>query len=139
LKKLTNRKKKKTGLETHKVPMALYRQNRERLVARLEKSAGAASALAGGVVLLRGGRAKTRHETDHEHLFRQESFFHWTFGVAEPDCFGAIDLASRRSILFIPRLPAEYAIWMGKVDSPHVHAACRCARALVSRLCVCVC
>jgi len=103
------------GLETHPVPMAMFRENRERLIARFEKSAEGTPE--GSVVLLRGGKAKTRHETDHEHLFRQESFFHWTFGVADPDCFGAIDLKRRRAILFIPRLPAEYAVWMGKIAS----------------------
>ncbi len=101
------------GLETHAVPMAMFRENRERLIARFEKSAEGTPE--GSVVLLRGGKAKMRHETDHEHLFRQESFFHWTFGVADPDCFGAIDLKRRRAILFIPRLPAEYAVWMGEV------------------------
>ena len=33
----------------------------------------------------------------------------------EPDCFGAIHTGNGRSILFIPRLPAEYAIWMGEI------------------------
>jgi len=93
--------------------MALYRQNRERLINRFEKSSEKIPE--NGVILLRGGRSKTRHETDHEHLFRQESFFHWAFGVTEPDCYGVIDLTRRRSILFIPRLPEAYAIWMGRI------------------------
>ena len=46
--------------------------------------------------------------------FLQESFFHWTFGVKEPDCYGAIDIDNGTSILFIPRLPKEYIVWMGK-------------------------
>ena len=45
----------------------------------------------------------------------QESFFHWTFGVLEADCFGAVEVDTARSILFFPRLPPEYAIWMGKL------------------------
>jgi Xaa-Pro dipeptidase len=55
---------------------------------------------------------------DHENLFRQESFFHWAFGVREPDFFGSIDLDTGASTLFVPRLPATYAIWMGKVRTP---------------------
>lgn len=49
--------------------------------------------------------------------FFQESFFQWCFGVEEPDCFGALDLTNGSSILFFPRLPADYAIWMGKLHS----------------------
>lgn len=33
-----------------------------------------------------------QYDTDREVLFRQESFFHWAFGVKEPDCYGLIDL-----------------------------------------------
>ena len=55
-----------------------------------------------------------RHDTDHEPLFRQESYFHWLFGVREPDFYGALDVKTGRAMLFIPHLPIEYAIWMGK-------------------------
>lgn len=51
-------------------------------------------------------------------VFRQESYFHWAFGVLEPDWFGAIDVDSGKSWLFIPRLPQNYAIFMGKVPIP---------------------
>ena len=33
----------------------------------------------------------------------------------EPDCYGAIHIGSGKSFLFIPRLPQEYAIWMGEI------------------------
>ena len=46
----------------------------------------------------------------------KESYFHWCFGVTEPDCFGAIDVDSGASILFVPKLPVEYEVWMGKYD-----------------------
>ena len=50
--------------------------------------------------------------------FKQEAYFHWAFGVLEPDYFGAVDVASGgRSILFMPRLPAEYAVWMGHIET----------------------
>lgn len=36
------------------------------------------------------------------------------FGAKEPDFFGALDVDSGNSMLFIPRLPEEYVVWMGK-------------------------
>jgi hypothetical protein len=51
------------------------------------REAGVAS---DGVVVLQGGKATCRNDTDHEPLFRQESFFQYLFGVKEPDCFGAV-------------------------------------------------
>jgi Xaa-Pro dipeptidase len=68
-------------------------------------------------VVLEGGRSTCRHDTDHEDLFRQESFFHYLFGVAEPDFFGAI-LVDGTTLLFIPRLPDEYKVWMGDILPP---------------------
>ena len=97
----------------------LYRENRARLVAALR----AAGAPAAGVVLLAGGEAETRHATDHEPLFRQESFFHWAFGVREPDCAGALDLGSGAATLFIPRLPESYAVVMGAIRPPEAWRA----------------
>jgi len=67
------------------------------------------------VVLLQGGPSTTRYDTDHEPLFHQESFFHYLFGVTEPDCYGLLNLTTEEAIIFVPRLPAEYAVWMGKI------------------------
>lgn len=47
----------------------------------------------------------------------QESFFQWCFAVEEPGCHGALDLDNGLSILFVPRLPPEYAIWEGKLHT----------------------
>lgn len=38
--------------------------------------------------------------------------------MKEPDIFGAINLATGRSTLFIPKLGIEYSIWCGKVRPP---------------------
>ena len=44
----------------------------------------------------------------------QESYFMWLFGVMEADFLGAVDVDNCESILFMPRLPASYAVWMGE-------------------------
>ena len=45
----------------------------------------------------------------------QESFFHWAFGVIEPEFYGVIDVTNGTSYLFIPHFPESYALWMGKI------------------------
>jgi Xaa-Pro dipeptidase len=95
----------KVGQATLSIPLSLYADNRARLIERLRASGGVfvlhtirfllkpAAIIntdlgANAVVLLQGGVATTRHDTDHDDLFRQESYFHWAFGVREPDCYG---------------------------------------------------
>jgi hypothetical protein len=36
------------------------------------------------------------------------------FGVVEPDCFGLLEVDTASSLLFIPRLPEDYATVMGQ-------------------------
>ncbi len=62
-------------------------------------------------------------ETDHEPLFRQESFFAHLFGVTEAGCYGTIEVPSGHATLFVPRLPKEYAVWMGAILPPPHYAA----------------
>ncbi|AQK70467.1 Metallopeptidase M24 family protein [Zea mays] len=97
------------------VPMELHAGNRDRLVAALRGHISASARPLHGLVLLQGGEEKTRYCTDHLELFRQESYFAYLFGVQEPGFYGAIDIASGQSILFAPRLPADYAVWMGEI------------------------
>jgi hypothetical protein len=59
-----------------------------------------------------------RVDTDHEELFRQESYFAYLTGVVDPDCWATIELPSGHSTLFIPRLDDEYAVWMGELKPP---------------------
>uniref|UniRef100_G1TCW5 Xaa-Pro dipeptidase n=1 Tax=Oryctolagus cuniculus TaxID=9986 RepID=G1TCW5_RABIT len=101
-------------LGTLKVPLALFALNRRRLCERLRKNT---AVQAGSVVVLQGGEETQRYCTDTGLLFRQESFFHWAFGVTEPGCYGIIDVDSGKSTLFVPRLPASHATWMGKIHS----------------------
>ncbi|XP_045747183.2 xaa-Pro dipeptidase isoform X2 [Mirounga angustirostris] len=102
------------GNETLKVPLALFALNRQRLCERLRKNP---AVQAGSVVLLQGGEHTRRYCTDTGVLFRQESFFHWAFGVTDPGCYGTIEVSTGKSTLFVPRLPASYATWMGKIHS----------------------
>ncbi|KAK2847727.1 hypothetical protein Q7C36_009409 [Tachysurus vachellii] len=103
------------GKDTLRVSAALFTENRHRLCESLRSQE---SLQPNSVVVLQGGEQKQRYCTDTDQLFRQESFFHWTFGVTEADCYGAIDVDSGRSVLFVPKLPESYATWMGKIHPP---------------------
>lgn len=103
------------GNKTLKVPMALFAQNRARLVKALNEDSNIPS---NAIVLLQGGGDQGRcagDSSDVGPVFRQESYFHWAFGVLEPDHYGAIDVTTGESVLFIPRLPQEYATVMGHI------------------------
>ncbi|XP_027341237.1 xaa-Pro dipeptidase isoform X1 [Abrus precatorius] len=100
-----------------KVTMELHLRNREKLLTSLRQHLSLSSRPLHGFVLLQGGEEQIRHDTDHIELFRQESYFAYLFGVNEPGFYGAIDLGTGDSILFAPRLPAEYAVWLGEIKS----------------------
>ncbi|KAJ8398549.1 hypothetical protein AAFF_G00420770 [Aldrovandia affinis] len=100
------------GKDTLKVSAALFAENRRRLCKDLREKEGVVPK---SVVVLQGGEQKQRYCTDTDMLFRQESYFHWAFGVTEADCYGAIDVDTGRSILFVPKLPESYATWMGEI------------------------
>ncbi|XP_062356014.1 xaa-Pro dipeptidase isoform X2 [Cinclus cinclus] len=103
------------GNETLKVPVALFALNRRRLCERLRQNKDVQK---NSIVLLQGGEETQRYCTDTGIVFRQESYFHWTFGVTEAGCFGAVDVDTGRSMLFVPQLPESYAVWMGKIHPP---------------------
>ncbi|GAA0166990.1 metalloprotease [Lithospermum erythrorhizon] len=101
-------------LSPPEVPMQLHIENRQKLIKSL---CHASSTPLHGFVFLQGGNEQTRHDTDHTEIFRQESYFAYLFGVREPGFYGAIDIASGKAILFAPRLPAEYAVWLGEIKA----------------------
>lgn len=103
------------GNNTLKVPYSLHAENRQRLVARFTRGGDIPKQ---SFILLEGGKSETLYDSDSDRLFRQESFFQWTFGVNEPDFYGAIEVDTGASILFIPRLPASYAVWLGDIQPP---------------------
>jgi len=102
----------------YRIPNSLYKDNRGRLVELFSKEAPEAAAGDGSVLLFKGGNQEERYDTDHEPVFRQESFFAHLFGVTEADCYAVIEVPSGKTTLFIPRLPAEYAVWMGPIHPP---------------------
>ncbi|KAK7866927.1 hypothetical protein R5R35_001664 [Gryllus longicercus] len=103
------------GPHTLQVPMDLFAENRRRLCARLRRRGDVPR---GAVVLLQGGDGVSVYDSDIEYNFRQEAYFQWAFGVQEPGFYGAIHVDSGASALFMPRFPAEYAVWMGKLRDP---------------------
>jgi Xaa-Pro dipeptidase len=99
------------------VPMELHALNRDKLFKSITQHLSVSSHPHHGFLLLQGGEEQNRYCTDHTQLFRQESYFAYLFGVREPGFYGAIDIATGESILFIPRLPADYAVWLGEIKS----------------------
>ncbi|XP_075976769.1 dipeptidase C [Anticarsia gemmatalis] len=94
------------GPGTYEVPLSLFAKNRARLAEKLKS---------GQVVVLQGGEDVSHYDTDVQYVFRQEAYFTWVCGVREPGCYFALDVKTNKSILFVPRLPIEYEVWMGKL------------------------
>ncbi|KAJ1454905.1 peptidase M24, structural domain-containing protein [Pelagophyceae sp. CCMP2097] len=97
------------GEHTFAVPLAFHATNRAALLARLGPLSGLA--------VFRGGDARERFDTDHEELFRQESYFQYLFGVKEPGWWGVIDVETGEATLLMPQLAPEYAVWMGRIET----------------------
>eukprot|EP00939_MAST-03C_sp_MAST-3C-sp1_P002263 g2263.t1 len=98
-----------------KVNAKMHKENRERVRARL---VAALDDSHGGFIFLQGGSEVPLYDTDtNVNVFQQESNFHYLFGVKEPDCFGAVDIRSGKSFLFVPKLPESYQLWMGSLKT----------------------
>mmetsp|Transcript_14866 Transcript_14866/g.19271 ORF Transcript_14866/g.19271 Transcript_14866/m.19271 type:complete len:139 (-) Transcript_14866:34-450(-) len=83
-----------------RVPVAMYAESRKSLVSKfMEENSGPA------IFLLKGGEQAMRNESDHEPIFRQESFFAHLFGVIESECYATIEVPSGKSTLYVPKLP----------------------------------
>ncbi|CAH1114709.1 unnamed protein product [Psylliodes chrysocephalus] len=99
------------GPHTLDIPPLLYEMNRKRLVTELQKIQEDSA------VVLQGGSNEPIYDTDGSYIFKQESYFLWSFGVIEPDCYGLIDVVSGDSYLFVPQYPVEYAVWNGPLPT----------------------
>ncbi|KAL1506244.1 hypothetical protein ABEB36_005640 [Hypothenemus hampei] len=109
-----NRSGLSMGPQTLVIPVELFAVNRKRLVESLKPI------VEDSIVLLQGGEEVPFYDTDITYnIFRQESYFMWTFGVTDAGCFGAIDVKTGNAYLFIPRYPEEYAVWMGPLLQPN--------------------
>jgi Xaa-Pro dipeptidase len=94
----------------------VFGANRERLCVKLREASNVPPR---SVVYLQGGASTTRYDSDHEPLFRQESYFLYLTGVKEPDCHVSIQIDTGFTTLYIPRLPPDYATIMGKIKTQH--------------------
>ena len=109
------------GENTPKVTMQMHAENRSRIVDKLLSMFP--DTPKNTFFLLYSGNQTTFHDTDHEPLYRPESNFNYAFGVYEPDFYGAVHIGTKKSILFMPRLSEDYAIWMGRLEKPEYFKA----------------
>lgn len=80
--------------------------------------AALAGKLAGsGLIHVVGGAPIVRNH-DVEYPFRQSSDLLYLTGVEEPGCHLLIDPATRREVLFVPRIDNHHRVWLGHVPSP---------------------
>ena len=87
-----------------KVPMELFATNRRRLVETLRKIETVPK---DAIILLQAGGNQGICKGDSgsvKTVFRQESYFHWAFGVLQPDYFGAIQVSTGEAVLFMEKM-----------------------------------
>lgn len=100
------------GGDCYKVPMSMHKKNRDKLFARFSDAPG------DELLLFKSGEDHTRYDTDLDTRFRQESNFLYLMGTNNPGCYATMELGSKKTVLFIPRLPEGSDIWMGKIKTP---------------------
>ncbi|CCW69437.1 unnamed protein product [Phytomonas sp. Hart1] len=102
-----------SGAYPFPINLEMYRQQRQ----RLSKSLREHYTKGGHAALLKASSEVPINSTDCNYLFVQESYFNYLFGIDMPDAYGAV-LTDGTGIIFIPRLPAQYATWMGPLPTP---------------------
>lgn len=70
-----------------------------------------------GAILMNGAYVTTRYDTDVEQVFRQESNFLYVTGYDQPNATVVIDISTRKTLLFVPDFPDDYAVWNGNIES----------------------
>ena len=64
------------------------------------------------VALFKGASDVPVYSSDITYPSYQEAFFYYLFGSIEMDCYGFLDFAAEKAILFVPKLNNLYKIWM---------------------------
>ncbi len=62
--------------------------------------------------LFKGIEDLPKNYEDTNHIVEQESTFWYLFGVKETGCYAAILAESGKTVLFVPRMPEIYGMWM---------------------------
>lgn len=70
-----------------------------------------------GYAFILGNKTTEMEWSDHEIPFRQNSTFLYVTGSFEADCCCVLDFKKKEYHLFVPRLPDEYAVWLGKIST----------------------
>lgn len=104
---------KKNCAYPYTIPTEMYLEQQKRLGATLAQ----AFPDGGHAALLRASSEVPINSTDFNYLFVQESYFSYLFGCNQPDSYGAV-LPNGHGIIFIPRLPEDFATWMGPLPTP---------------------
>ena len=60
----------------------------------------------------KGASEVPHYSSDCAYPEYQEAYFYYLFGATEMDCYGVIDFAAEKAILFVPKLDNFYKIWM---------------------------
>ena len=108
------------GQDNYRVPLQLFQENRSKLAKKLLKTSDNNTKF---YIVLQGGKSPQRYDTDHEPIFRQESYFWYLTGVKEPDCSIVLEISGNdadptiRTTLLIPKLPESYATIMGHIKT----------------------
>lgn len=93
-----------------KLPNSLFAKNRARFIKLFKEKMASSDGLHFG--FFKGSSEVPLYSSDCCYPDYQEAFFYYLFGVTEMDCYGIIDFANERAILFVPEPNVLYKIWM---------------------------
>eukprot|EP00659_Diplonema_papillatum_P005645 gene5645-8609_t len=101
------------GEGTLSIPFAMHKDHRRRLCEKLKGKVAA-----GSIVVVKGGEEQPVYDTDTAWDYKQESNYQWLFGAKETFLYGAIEVDTGKSFMFVPSQPDHYAMWLGPIRSP---------------------